>query len=97
MSQDIEYRRFVVTGRVQGVFFRVSTAEKAGSLGLSGRAKNQVDGRVEVIAFGDPQKLDLLARWLHNGPPSASVASVTVGPVSETLAGEMRTGRFLVA
>ncbi|MCH8930829.1 MAG: acylphosphatase, partial [Proteobacteria bacterium] len=77
VSQSAEYCRYLVSGRVQGVFFRVSTAEQASSLGLSGRVKNLANGRVEIVAFGDPDKLGLLEDWLHQGPPSARVDAVT--------------------
>lgn len=68
--------RFLVSGRVQGVFFRASTREQATRLGLSGIARNLDDGRVEVIAAGDEESLDALARWLRQGPPAANVESV---------------------
>ncbi len=79
--------RFVVSGKVQGVFFRASTRERALDLGLSGRATNLPDGRVEVIAEGDAAALDALEVWLHQGPPAARVESVVreawSGPVNE--------------
>ncbi|TDK21759.1 acylphosphatase [Luteimonas aestuarii] len=67
---------FLVEGRVQGVFFRASTRAQAVSLGLRGWAKNLADGRVEVVAAGDPHALDALAQWLEDGPPSARVDAV---------------------
>ena len=79
--------RFVVSGKVQGVFFRASTRERALDLGLSGRATNLPDGRVEVIAEGDAAALDALEAWLHQGPPAARVESVVreawSGPVND--------------
>lgn len=68
--------RFLVSGRVQGVFFRASTRQHALALSLSGRADNLVDGRVEVIACGDTAALDNLETWLHEGPPAARVTRV---------------------
>jgi len=68
--------RFLVRGKVQGVFFRASTREQAVKLGLSGYAKNLPDGRVEVLAEGDASALDALERWLHVGPPMARVETV---------------------
>ena len=68
---------FLVSGKVQGVFFRASTREQALKLGLRGHAKNLPDGRVEVLAEGDSSALDALERWLHVGPPMAMVESVT--------------------
>ncbi len=75
-------RRFLVSGRVQGVWFRASTRAQAVSLGLTGQALNLSDGRVEVIACGDDTALDALAAWLWQGPELAEVTDV----VSETIA-----------
>lgn len=68
--------RFIVTGRVQGVFFRASTREQALRLGLTGHAKNRADGSVEVIACGDNEALADIDGWLHHGPPAAQVEHV---------------------
>ena len=71
-------RRFWISGRVQGVWFRAGTREQALALGLSGYARNLLDGRVEVLAQGDPDALDALQRWLQRGPPLARVERVEV-------------------
>ena len=71
--------RFLVSGKVQGVFFRASTREQALKLGLRGYARNLPDGRVEVLAEGDSSALDALERWLHAGPPMAKVQSLERG------------------
>jgi len=68
--------RFLVSGRVQGVFYRASTREQALRLGLRGSAVNLPDGRVEVLAEGDAAALDELERWLQSGPPAARVDGV---------------------
>ncbi len=65
--------RCFVSGRVQGVFFRASTRHEARRLGLRGRAENLPDGRVEVLACGDPAALAELQAWLRHGPPLAHV------------------------
>ena len=65
--------RFVVGGRVQGVFFRAGTREHAQRLGLRGYARNRADGRVDVLAVGDAAAIDALAAWLRQGPPQARV------------------------
>jgi acylphosphatase len=75
--------RFLVSGHVQGVFFRASTQSRAGELGLVGHARNLADGRVEVIAQGSVDALDALGRWLHDGPPSARVSSVEREEIAE--------------
>jgi acylphosphatase len=68
--------RFLVSGRVQGVFFRASTRNEAQRLGLAGSASNLADGRVEVLASGADDALSALERWLWQGPPSARVEDV---------------------
>ncbi len=68
--------RFLVDGKVQGVWFRASTREQALALGLTGFAKNLDDGRVEVLAVGDAGAIDVLADWLRHGPPLARVDRV---------------------
>ena len=69
-------RRFIVSGRVQGVGFRQFAATMALKLGLNGWARNLVDGRVEVFAEGDVEIIEDLRRHLTAGPPSARVESV---------------------
>ncbi|HEY1590138.1 MAG TPA: acylphosphatase [Rhodanobacter sp.] len=69
--------RFIVSGRVQGVFYRASTREQALKLDLTGHAKNLPDGRVEVLASGSADALDTLERWLRRGPPTARVDAVS--------------------
>lgn len=69
--------RFIVSGKVQGVFYRASTREQALALGLSGYANNLPDGRVEVLASGSADALDALQRWLGKGPPAARVDNVS--------------------
>jgi acylphosphatase len=68
--------RFLVGGRVQGVGFRAATRGQARRLGLRGHARNLPDGRVEVLAAGDAEALEALARWLAHGPPMARVDEV---------------------
>jgi acylphosphatase len=68
--------RCVVSGRVQGVWFRASTREQALSLGLRGYANNRPDGRVEVLACGEQTAVDRLRAWLWQGPPQAEVTDV---------------------
>ncbi len=69
--------RFIVTGRVQGVFYRASTRQRALELGLVGYARNQPDGSVEVVASGTDAALEALQTWLQQGPPAAQVERVT--------------------
>lgn len=69
-------KRFVVIGRVQGVFYRGSTRDAARRLGLSGWVRNCVDGSVELVACGAPSALDELEAWLWRGPSQARVEAV---------------------
>lgn len=63
----------LIHGRVQGVYYRASTVETAGELGLTGYARNLPDGSVEVVAEGDREALEQLHRWCEQGPPAARV------------------------
>lgn len=69
-------KRCWVTGRVQGVFYRASTARQARESGLTGYARNLADGRVEVLACGAPDAVEALIAWLWQGPPAARVDAV---------------------
>jgi acylphosphatase len=66
----------VVKGEVQGVGFRWAVQRQAGQLGLTGYAENLPDGSVRVEAEGDPDRLDELERFLHQGPRWAEVQSL---------------------
>lgn len=70
--------QYLVSGRVQGVFYRASTQKKAQALGLTGWTKNLADGRVEVLACGEEAKLKELEAWLWQGPSHASVEAIEV-------------------
>jgi acylphosphatase len=77
-------RRYLVSGRVQGVGFRWFVQREATRLGLVGYAANLADGRVEVVASGDGPVLDQLERALGEGPRSAHVTSVVAEPAAST-------------
>ncbi len=68
--------RYVISGRVQGVWFRASAQEEANKLDITGWARNLQDGRVEVLACGDKEKLSQFSEWLHQGPELAKVDEV---------------------
>lgn len=80
--------RFVVSGKVQGVWFRASTRDRALALGLSGHARNLPDGTVEVLAQGEHDAVEALAAWLRHGPPMARVESVTRSSADPSGAGQ---------
>jgi len=71
-------RKAIVHGRVQGVWYRASTAERAAALGVRGHARNLPDGTVEVVATGEQQAVDALLTWLGQGPPLARVTRVEI-------------------
>jgi acylphosphatase len=80
-------RRVVVSGRVQGVWFRHSCAREASSLGVGGSVRNLPDGQVEAVFEGEPESVDRMIAWCHHGPPRAVVTGVEV--VSESPKGEV--------
>jgi len=69
-------KRFLVAGRVQGVFYRATVAQHARTLAITGYAHNLPDGRVEVLAFGELRALEQLERQLWVGSSASKVTSV---------------------
>jgi acylphosphatase len=69
-------RRFLVSGRVQGVFYRDSTRRQAQAMGISGWVRNLYDGRVEVLACGGARQLEIFKKWLEIGPEHAKVTNI---------------------
>ncbi len=65
-----------ISGRVQGVFFRDSTRQRAQELGLTGWVKNLPDGRVEAVFEGPSEKVGEMLRWCEGGPRHAAVENV---------------------
>lgn len=68
--------RIQVIGKVQGVFFRASTKDKADDLGLMGWVRNEPDGSVLIVAEGPKENLDLFQQWCGHGPQFARVDKV---------------------
>lgn len=68
----------IISGRVQGVYFRYATKEEASMRGVKGWVRNLRDGRVEAVFEGDKQKVDEVIDFCHYGPPPAKVSSVEV-------------------
>ena len=81
-----------MSGRVQGVFYRASTRERAQQLNCHGYARNLADGRVEVLAVGEPAAVDALVAWLRHGPPAAHVQDVQCVDVTLGDLGDMPGG-----
>lgn len=74
----------LVSGLVQGVYYRASTEAQAVRLGLNGYARNLPDGRVEIVAEGTQQQLEQLRNWCEVGPSAARVDSVEVSEQEPT-------------
>jgi acylphosphatase len=70
--------RVVVSGRVQGVFYRDSCRAQAQRLGVRGWVRNRSDGSVEVVAEGPRERVDQLLAWCREGPPRATVSGLAV-------------------
>jgi acylphosphatase len=68
----------VVSGRVQGVFFRASCRDLARSSGVSGWVSNEPDGTVHAVFEGEPQAVEDMIAWCRQGPPQADVDDVAV-------------------
>lgn len=70
--------RATIQGFVQGVFYRVSCAERARELGLTGWVRNTRDGAVEAVFEGDRAAVEEILRWCRIGPPGARVTNIVV-------------------
>jgi acylphosphatase len=68
----------IISGRVQGVWFRASTKQKAEQLGLDGWVRNTSEGNVEAVFEGDENLVQEMLDWCHHGPPLANVENVEV-------------------
>ena len=73
--------RLLVSGRVQGVYFRVFTRKKALQLGVNGYTRNLADGQVEIVAEAEDAILETFVQWCHKGPITARVDQVIVSPL----------------
>jgi acylphosphatase len=71
-------KRVVVTGGVQGVFFRDTTRRKASSRDVAGWVTNRSDGAVEAVFEGEPEAVDLMIDFAREGPRGANVSGVDV-------------------
>ena len=69
-------RKFIVKGKVQGVWFRASTQRQAQQLDITGYAKNLANGNVEVVACGNATAVERLMQWCATGPELAEVEAL---------------------
>lgn len=67
-----------ISGLVQGVFFRSTTEQMAGVLGLKGWVRNTENGKVEVLIEGEKEKVEEMIKWLHKGSSMARVEKVDI-------------------
>jgi acylphosphatase len=74
----VRHISILVTGKVQGVFFRATTKAKADELGVKGFVRNQPDGGVYIEAEADPLVLSAFESWCKMGPPRARVERIDV-------------------
>ncbi len=79
-------RRVIVSGRVQGVWFRDTCRSEARRLHVRGWARNRPDGRVEAVFEGEPDAVNEMANWCQHGPPHAAVTGIEV--IDEEVTGE---------
>ena len=82
--------RAIISGTVQGVFYRASAQNEAKKLGLTGFVRNLPDGKVEMEVQGDSKDVDVLLDWCWQGPPDSKVTRVT----SEVIARMPEEGVF---
>lgn len=71
-------KRCLVSGRVQGVYYRASVQQHARQAHLVGHARNLIDGRVEVFVVGDAECVDAIIKWLWVGSPGSHVIAIDV-------------------
>ncbi len=76
MEGDLVRAHVLISGLVQGVFFRAHAREEAQRLGLAGWVRNLRDGRVETLIEGDRSAVEAMIRWCRKGPASAVVKEV---------------------
>jgi acylphosphatase len=93
VKRDVYARRYIVSGRVQGVGFRNYVEHVAGKLGIDGFVRNRFDGSVEVFAIGAPEQLKQLRFALEKGPMLARVTDVREEPVQPD---ERYFGSFII-
>jgi acylphosphatase len=86
------HKNICVHGKVQGVFYRASTADTAKSLGLRGFVRNEPDGSVYMEVEGEEETVNKLIEWAREGPPRAKVdrLDITDGPTTNFTSFEIR-------
>jgi len=77
-------KKIIVTGKVQGVFFRKTAKQQADTMGILGSIQNRLDGSVLIYAYGDAEPLQRFIDWCRQGSEGATVTDVIVTDVPET-------------
>ena len=90
---ELKRVRVLVSGMVQGVFYRAECARRARSLGLAGLVRNLPDGKVEAAFEGDPDAVDSMVKWCHEGSRFSQVDDVVVTEESPKGESEFRVTR----
>lgn len=80
-------KRLIITGLVQGVYYRASFEAQARELGLSGWVRNRANGSVEALVAGETQAIERIVEWARRGPPRARVDEVAVMEADDAEAG----------
>jgi acylphosphatase len=75
--------KLLITGRVQGVYYRASAKAAADSLGVTGTVKNNRQGQVEILASGSEMTLKVFIAWCYEGPPGASVSDIKIDKIED--------------
>ena len=92
-KQNLLQVKVLISGRVQGVFYRWHTIQKANQLGLSGWVRNRRDGRVEALIIGPQKRIQTMLNWFWQGSPASKVEKVEVVS-KEAIDSDPFEGRF---
>jgi acylphosphatase len=84
----------IISGKVQGVWFRASTKQKAEELGLTGWVRNTLDGNVEAVFEGEEKLVKEMIDWCHRGPPLSEVENVQINKQNITNAFDRFSVRY---
>lgn len=74
----METKHLIISGKVQGVFYRATAKKKAGELNIHGWIKNTSEGNVEAMVTGNTQQIEDFIKWCKSGPDRAVVEEVRI-------------------